>query len=242
MNLSNPLHYKEFKINSFDADSHLNLKLNSLFHFLSEVAWEHAKKLGVGFEELADTGRIWILSAINLNIIKLPKWQETILIETWPSGITGLQYSREFKLLNEKKECLVAASSSWIIYDKESRKPVLPIEFSYLENICKEKATDSLFTKIKPRRNLNSAFKEYARYTDIDMHQHVNNSVYVKWIENCIGDIYPQRISTFKIQYLNEVKEGNEVVISTEKTDNQFYFEARINDDKLCFRAEVGLY
>lgn len=242
MNVSNQKHCRKFTINSFDSDLRLNLKINSLFHFLSEVAWEHAKELGVGFEELADTGKIWILSAINLKILKLPKWQDTIVLETWPSGITGLQYTREFKLLNEKNECLVAASSSWIIYDKQTGKPVLPEEFSYLENICKEKATDSLFAKIRPRKDLFPAFKEYARHTDIDMHQHVNNSVYVKWIENCMGDIYPRRINTFKIQYLHEVKENDEIVIFTEKTDNHYYWEARINGDKLCFRAEVGLY
>ena len=69
MNITNPKHRREFKISSYDSDSRLNLKLNSLFHYLSEIAWEHAKELGVGFEELADTGKIWILSAINLKIV-----------------------------------------------------------------------------------------------------------------------------------------------------------------------------
>jgi acyl-ACP thioesterase len=233
---------KEYLVNSYETDVNLNLKLNSMFQWFTEIAWEHAKSLGVGFEELADTNRIWILSGISLQINKLPKWQDKVRLETWPSGIGGLHYTREFKLYLENGEELASAGSTWVIFDKVLSKPVTPIEFAYLTEITKEKAIDNLFSKIRPRKDLFPSFKEIAKHTDIDMHKHVNNAVYVRWIENCTGDIFPRRINTLKIQYLNEVKLHDEIVIFNEKTENHYYWEARINGDKLCFRAEVGLY
>ena len=233
---------KEYLVNSYETDANLNLKLYSLFQWVTEIAWEHAKLLGAGFEELALSNRIWILSGISLQINKLPKWQDTIKLETWPSGINGLHYSREFKLYSSNGEVLASAGSTWVILDKTISKPVALQEFKYLGEITKEKAIDNLFSKIRPHKNLFPAFKEIAKHTDIDMHKHVNNAVYVRWIENCTGDIFPRRINTLKIQYLNEIKLNDEVVIFNEKTENHYYWEARINGDKLCFRAEVGLF
>ena len=57
--------------------------------------------------------------------------------------------------------------------------------------------------------------EETARYTDIDMHHHVNNAVYVNWIENIMGNILPNKIKRFKIQFSNELKLGDKVSIFT---------------------------
>lgn len=235
-------HFKEYQVNSYESDQNLNLKLNCLFQWFSEIAWEHAKSLGVGFEALSDAKRIWVLSGINVQINRLPQWQEKVKLETWPSGINGLHYTREFKLYSFSGEVLASAGSTWVIFDKELAKPVVPEEFEYLADIRKEKAIDSLFSKIRPRKDLFPAFKETAKHTDIDMHKHVNNAVYIRWIENCTGNIFPRRVNTLKIQYHNEVKLNDEIVIFGEKTENHYYWEARINGDKLCFRAEVGLF
>lgn len=233
---------KEYLVNSYESDVNLNLKINSLFQWFSEIAWENAKLLGVGFEELADADRFWVLTGISLQINRLPKWQDKVILETWPSGISGLHYTREFKLYSSGGECLASAGSTWVIFDKATAKPVAPEEFNYLTDVSKEKAIDNVFSKIRPRKDLFPAFKETAQHTDIDMHKHVNNAVYIRWIENCTGDIFPRRINTLKIQYLHEVKLHDEIVIFNEKTQNHYYWEARINGDKLCFRAEVGLY
>ncbi len=241
-NLQNASYFKNHLVNSYETDRNENLKFYSLFQWFTEIAWEHAKKLGLGFEELQETDKFWILSGINLKIIRLPKWQAKVKLQTWPSGQNKFFFTREFKLFSENDECLIAASSTWIIYDKKEQKPVIPEGYDFAGKSHTEKAIDSLFGKLRPRKNLVPEFKETAKHSDIDMHQHVNNAEYIRWIENCIGDIEPRRVNTLKIQYLHEVKVNDEVVIFLEKTDSNYFWEARINGDKLCFRAEVGLY
>jgi acyl-ACP thioesterase len=241
-NATNKSFTKQLTVSSYETDKNLDLKLYCLLQWFSEIAWENAKQLGIGFEELADNDKIWILSSLNIKVHRLPKWQDKVDVKTWPSGLNNLQYTREFQVFNLKNECLVSASSCWVIFDKNEQKAVTPPEYDYLTKINNEKALDSLFSKLRPRKDLVPLFKETAKYADIDMHQHVNNAEYVRWIENCIGELNLRRINTFKIQYLHEVKLNDEVVIFLEKTDNNFFWEARINGDKLCFRAEVGLY
>ncbi len=232
---------KEYIVNSYESDVNLDLKINSLFQWFSEIAWEHAKSLGVGFEELEKIERFWVLTGFRLHVNKLPKWQDKVRLETWPSGISGLHYTREFKFYSSNNECLAVASSIWVIFDKILAKPVMPKEFYSLTNISNEKAIDAVFSKIRPRKDLILAFNETAKHTDIDMNKHVNNAVYIRWIENCLGDIYPARIKTLKIQYIHEVKVNEEIQIFSDVSNNVHHWEAKINGDKICFRAEVEL-
>jgi len=234
-------HYKDYQVNSYEADANLNLKLNCLFQWFSEIAWEHASALGVGFEALSDTKRIWVLSGINVQLYRMPQWQEKVKLETWPSGISGLHYTRDFKLSSENGEPLAAACSAWVIFDTVAVKPVVPEEFNYLADIRTDRALGSSFSKVRPQKDLKSEFKEIAKYTDIDMHNHVNNAVYARWIEDCLGNISPERVSQLNIQYINQVKLGDNIEIFMDRKENRCFFEAKLNNDKTCFRAEVDI-
>ena len=96
-NLQNASYFKNHLVNSYETDRNENLKFYSLFQWFTEIAWEHAKKLGLGFEELQETDKFWILSGINLKIIRLPKWQAKVKSQTWPSGQNKFFFTREFK-------------------------------------------------------------------------------------------------------------------------------------------------
>ncbi|MCK9255533.1 MAG: thioesterase [Bacteroidales bacterium] len=227
------------QVRSYDVDQNLELKLNVIFQWFSEIAWEHAKILGLGFEELNDIDKFWVLNSVNIEINKLAKWQDEIILETWPSGISGLQFTREFKIYDKNEKLLLAASSSWVIIDKNSLAPILPEEFSFLNEISKEKATENLLKKIPRHKNLNFVKTKTAQHTDIDMHKHVNNAVYVKWIENIIGNISPNKIKRFKIHFSGGLNLDEKISIFTKIEKDYIYWESLKSDDKICFRAEA---
>ena len=240
-NLEKVSHFKEFSVNSYETDHNQSLKITCLFQWFSEIAWEHAKQLNLGFEDLDETAYYWVLLGMNVKIHRLPKWQENVKLQTWPSGVSGLYFSREFIVFDINGECLAAASSSWLIYNRASSRPVVPVGSEYEYKISPQKATDLEFTKLRQYRDLTDMFNITARYTDIDMHQHVNNAVYIKWIENYLEDLGRHKINFIKIQYLREIKLNEEIAIHVGKAENYYYFEAIINDDKTCFRAEVSI-
>lgn len=235
---------KKIKISSCECNLHTEMLIASIFKHFTEIAWEHVKAAGFAFEENIEAQYKWILLRLNLNIKSLPKWQDIIIVETWPSGIKSNYFSREFRMIDKYsgKE-LVAASSDWVVIDKKNNSKCVPEELEFYRKPKHDKAVSKIVSdKIKPSKNLITIEKEIAKYSDIDLHHHVNNSVYVRWIENAIGDIFPRRINIFKVHYISEVFENDNIVISADKSDNNMYFECYINDDKLCFRAEVELY
>ncbi|PIE05227.1 MAG: hypothetical protein CSA76_00155 [Spirochaetales bacterium] len=89
-----------------------------------ETATYHADKLGWGFTPLKAAGLQWSLSRQRLEIEKIPRWKDIITIETWPSNIGGITWTREYKILNSDNEVLGNASSLWFLMDRKSRRPV----------------------------------------------------------------------------------------------------------------------
>ncbi|MFQ3579025.1 MAG: hypothetical protein SNJ71_02660, partial [Bacteroidales bacterium] len=151
-------------------------------------------------------------------------------------------FNRDFVIEDSDSNVLVCATSEWAVVDKNLNCIVVPSELEFFRQPKHQSLSNSLFNKIRNNKNLFPMKKETAGFTDIDLHKHVNNSVYVRWIENCIGNIHPRRISSFKIHYVNEVFENDEIVVFGERNDYNLFFEGQINGEKLCFKAEVNLY
>ena len=237
------MYSKKYVVTSYEVNNKLTLKLNCLFQWFSEIAWEHAKELNVGFEEMETSNIYWVLIGVKTKINKFPKWQDKLTLRTAPTGIKGLYFDREFILNDEKDNVLVEADSKWLIIDRNTLKPLKSVEddYKYLQ-IKDNTVLDFEFTRLHRKTGLTNTCNEIAKYTDVDMHQHINNAIYVRWVENILG-LYSNNINSFSIQFLKEVKQNDNVIINySDKIDNKIFFEAIIdNTDVHCFRADVKL-
>jgi acyl-ACP thioesterase len=72
------------------------MKLNALMQYLQEAAACHAEQLGVGFADMSERHCFWILANIRLEIDREPRWTDSVVVRTWPSGYTRLTAAREF--------------------------------------------------------------------------------------------------------------------------------------------------
>jgi acyl-ACP thioesterase len=240
------MYKKKYSVNSYEANNKLQLKLNCIFQWFSEIAWEHAKILDVGFEDMKGIDAFWVLIGIKLKINELPKWQDRTTLYTEPTGIEGLYFSREFTLKDDNNKVLLEADSKWLIIDKNTGKPIKSVATTYQHLKDKKTKLDFEFERLREKRNSNNIYKASAEYTDIDLHQHVNNAVYVRWIENIlwnIGRISTNDISIFNIQFLKEMRQGDNVIINFSDTiNNKIFCEAIIENTNIhCFRAEIEL-
>jgi len=240
------MYEKNYTVTSYESNNKLQLKLNCLFQWFTEISWEHAKILGVGFEEMNNSKVFWVLIGVKVKINKLPKWQDKVTLQTAPTGINGLYFSREFILIDEDKNVLVEADSKWLIIDKNTLRTIKPTEDEYKNLKIKSKNLDIEFKRMHLQTGLTNIYKETVQYTDIDLHNHVNNAVYVRWIENILNNssyFLKSKIIIFSIQFLKEVMQNDNVLLCySDIIDNKIFFEAIIeNSDIHCIRAEIEL-
>ena len=213
----------EYIIPFCEVDTKESVFLPTLWNLMQETAWHHADHLKVGYSDLAEQKYFWVLSRLSIQMEQYPGWGEKIKIRTWLTGMGRLFALRHFSIANSKGEILGTAKSAWLVLDFKSRRPqrIEPV-FKHLlhlfDGLPSAEEPEKLPAPVRSKMG-----KSYTvRYSDIDMHHHVNNTKYIEWIL----DSYPfemnqtHQIHTFEINFLAESSYGDEISVHTEPVEN----------------------
>jgi medium-chain acyl-[acyl-carrier-protein] hydrolase len=208
-----------YEIHTQDIQHNQRLSLVRLIDYLNETAGNHSKSFGYPLKSLFEHGYSWILLCWNIEINELPLLKEQIHIETWISQTKRCFAYREFKIKNKHNHILAKASSQWIFYNIDKKKPakIFP-EFSNQEIIkpekaCEQSILDSAIFKNPSSKNITKNF--IIQKNDIDILDHVHNSKYIDWIL----DVKPEdiklqyKLRQLQILYHYEIKYPGEIVI-----------------------------
>ena len=205
-------HNKEFKITFRDTDKEGNLKINALVDFMQDIAREHATILGVNFEDV-NSKYYWIILRTKINIIKTPKIDESIRIETYPSGIDKLFTVREFNIYNKENEKLGDIKGYYLLMEYNKTFPVKikgNPKFSIFNNIYEgEKVEKLILTNQESKKHITRRVFS----SDIDVNGHMNNAHYIRWCLDMYNtdELYAKQIKSVQIQYEKQVLENEEI-------------------------------
>ncbi|TFG58951.1 MAG: hypothetical protein E4H36_14685 [Spirochaetales bacterium] len=208
---------KESTVMSYQADNQGRLSLSNLCNLLQEIAWNHANILGVGYEHLLKDNRFWVLIRMYVEIYAYPLWKDAISIRTWPKGAEAFMALRDFKVFGRDGSLAAAASSGWLILEKENKRPVRLDEFRKRVSLREgEHALEKKLLKIEmPQGETIAEQRHTVAYSDIDVNNHVNNAKYVEWIMDAwygLGAEQPA-VAGIELNFLSEAFLGEEVSI-----------------------------
>ena len=239
-----PVLHVNFEINTYQVDKNSRLKTNYLTALIQEAAWKHASHLDLGYEYMHQNGVAWMLMRLYFEMQDYPLWRDNITIETWPKGTEGLFFVRDMIIYNSEKKKLGAVTTYWMLVDIKTKRPRIPESHTEILTLNKDK-----HALIKKPEKLKLPFKTEVekiipKNSDIDINNHVNSNRYVEWVINNIPDsiLSNKIISSFQINYLSEVKLGEELIIYSFKDvqENDILFEGlKENGSKICFQAAV---
>ena len=241
-----------------EIDKSDRLTLSAVLQSFQEAAICHAENLGVGREDMARTGRVWILSRMSVQVERRPKYCETVTIRSWPRGGEKLFAMRDYDIRDKDNIPVVSARSAWLVVDIERRRPLRPQ--SVMDNLPQNEGQDAFApgaAAISERGNLSLASDKHAAerkalYTCIDYNGHVNNVSYIKWIEDALNPELLEKADKMRldINYLNEITAGEVTEIYSARIDDEsaastcaFAFEGRKKESgQTAFRAELRLW
>jgi medium-chain acyl-[acyl-carrier-protein] hydrolase len=206
---------EKFRIRSFEMDANGRASLQTICNFLQEIAGIHADRLGVSVMELLRHGMTWVLSRLHLKMTVYPRWGETITIETWPSGMSGMFGLREFSIRNDKKDVIGMATTSWMVLDIAAKKAIeLPAFISAIPIVRPERIIDDNFHKLPVPKDPPYKAVFSVRRSDLDINHHVNNVSYIEWAAEAIPPeiMKDHFVSGFEISYRAECHYGDRIL------------------------------
>jgi len=242
---------EKYEIHPQEIQHNQRLSLVRLIDYLNETAGNHSKSFGYPLKSLFEQGYSWILLNWNIQINELPLLREQIHIETWISQTKRCFAYREFIIKNKYNHVMAKASSQWIFYHINKKKPAkIFSEFSNQEIIKPEKAChqsilDSAILNQPSSRNITNNF--IIQKEDIDILEHVHNSKYIDWILN----VKPEEIklqyqlNQLQILYHHEIKYPGEVMIKQKippfkKNEENLIYDAIWDKENQRLSSEIA--
>ncbi|MGG7162702.1 acyl-[acyl-carrier-protein] thioesterase [Clostridium ihumii] len=239
------IYSEKYKIKFYETDYSKKIMLHSIINYMQEVSSNHANLLGCGYDNLEEKGQFWVVSKINLEILKYPKWNDEIVFETWPQGLDKMFFIRGFRMCDLEGNTLCYIEAAYLLVDRKSMFPHKPTEadleyetikdrFKPYKRVGKFRLNDITGENIDERK---------IRYNDIDLNMHVNNSKYIEWIEDCFKlEIFNEkRIKNLQINFIKETKEGQKVVFyKYNDSENVFFIEGIEKDSETkLFQSKI---
>lgn len=211
------LSYREDIKLPFDlCDVKSDIKFPLLLDYCLTVSGRQSAQLGRSNDYLLEQyGLIWIVTDYEATIHRLPRFKETITIETQAMSYNKFFCYRQFYIYDQEGQLLVDILAYFALLNPETRKVasipedlVAPFETDFVKKLRRAPKMHLLEKPID---------QDYrVRYFDIDMNGHVNNSKYLDWMYDVLGYEFlkahePLRMT---LKYVKEVSPGGQITSS----------------------------
>jgi acyl-CoA thioester hydrolase len=183
---SNPPHVftRPFRVRSYECDllGHLN---NAVYQqYCEQVSIEASEDAGYDAAWYADRGTAWVIRHIAIEYLQPAAADDVLDVTTWVSHWRRVWAQREYQLRRRSDAQDVArASAKWVYLDRATGRPKrIPAE---IENLigAHEGVVKPYRLPEASRGQRSFHWRHKVRRYELDAMQHVNNAVYLNWVE-----------------------------------------------------------
>ena len=231
------MYHSEIVIKNKDVNRFRRLRTSALFEFLQEASIAHTEQLGYPRQKTLDRGLLWVICQQELQIRRMPEYDETIEICSWPGEMNHVFFPRYYRVETKAGEVLAEGSAMWLLMDQVSRKMIFPSQWNILipgENTGRETPL--------PKRVLKQDTVKSEEFTVpfsyCDLNGHMNNIHYFDLAEDRLKGVQEGRLyQMIRIEYANEIRYGQTVTLNLYEDENGGYLCG--DAEKNCFRLLV---
>ena len=207
------IYTEELLLRSKDVDMYRRLRSSELFRLLQEASIRHTEQLGMGRDKTLDKGILWVLLMQKAEIRRMPEYDETVVLKSWPGKTMHLLFPRYYSLETAGGEPLLKASALWSLVDAKSRKVVFPERYGVeIEGVTtgEEIPLPGAVSKASPEQERSFTVP----YSFVDLNGHMNNTRYFDLAEDCIGAAAAgKRLRGVSTEYVNEARFGETIQV-----------------------------
>ena len=202
----------ETRIRYSEVDERGFLKLPAVVDYFQDCSTFQSEDVGFGIAWLASSHRVWVVNAWQIEISRLPRVGDRIIVGTNPYEIKGFLGLRNFFLQTESGEMLVMANSVWSFLDLDkSTMERAPQEMSDAYGLGERLDMNYLPRKI-PFPGESEPEKKppvEVQTTHLDTNHHVNNGQFVHIaMQEAFGDTMPQ-VARLRVEYKKQAHLGD---------------------------------
>ena len=217
---------EQFYIGVKEFDKFYNLKNEQLLYYLESSGAKHSNIAGLGLKQMEDTRLTWVLLNWKVDVIKRPKYDDTIIVKTWSASTDKLYAYRDFEVYDQDDNLLCTATSKWVLMNIDTWKIVRMTE-DMMKPYESENYTiypNYKYPKVDNSIDLNDDYKIVDITKDmIDVNHHVHNTYYYNIALEALPDeLKENQFDHFEIIYKKEIRKTNSVRVKYIFKDDKY--------------------
>lgn len=206
-----------YPVSISETDRQYAIKPAVLFNYMQDLAAKSIDNYGHEYcwDELYKKGLGWFLIRYRIEFDEYPAHISELKVQTESRGCNRLNAYRDFEVFdNLSGKRFLRAASCWFIVDLNN-KSVINIKQNYPNFFDFQKREDDLvLRKLRPIDRVDAEKVFHVRYDDLDINNHVNNTVYITWAMEVLDYDFrsSHRLKTLDIYFRHEVRYGDDVL------------------------------
>ncbi len=211
------------RLKNRDVDLHRRLRASRLFDMLQESSIAHTEALGMGRAMTLDRGLLWMVTLQRCDIARMPLYDETVSVETWPGETMHVFFPRFYRMIADGGEELMRGSALWMLVDVDTRRFVFPERYG-----VEIRGVSTGFEAPEPSAPVSAPTDRERRFTVpysyVDLNGHMNNTRYFDLADDCIGAAAAGReLRSVRAEYKAETRLGEELLLRWGGDGRRFY-------------------
>ena len=199
------------RIRFSETDASGRLSLAGLLDYFQDCATLHSHDAELSVAELRRRRTVWVLSAWQVIITRMPEMGERVRCVTNPYDVKGFLGFRNFVLETEEAERLSIANSVWTVIDPETGKPArigedVPGKYGLGPALEMSYAPRKIKVEGDPMPDPSPAPVTVFGHM-LDTNGHMNNAHYVTLAEDCLPG--PISCRQLRVEYKSPARGGD---------------------------------
>ena len=186
--LNDEVFERQWQLRAGDVDRLGRLRLDGVVRYMQDMGQDHLREKGYD-----DVHPLWIVRRSMVDMIGPIEFKDTLRLRRWCSGASNRWCEMRVRI-EGRRGGLIESEAFWINFNRETQGPAR-INDDFMGALLQTTTVNRLrwkaYLAAGSREDADEIREFPIRVSDIDLFDHVNNSVYWKVVEEYLGP-YPE--------------------------------------------------
>ena len=235
---------RPYRVRFEEATASETMRTAIFLAWVADIAWQHSTLLGFGRDWYSERGLFWLVRAVRLDVLAPVHTYESVFVTTAVSGYRRIAARRHSEVRDPSGELLARLEIDWVMTNDRGVPTRVPDDFQKFV-VDGTAAFDMLKVALPatPPDALERAFQ--VRRRDLDPLDHVNNSVYVDYLEEALeaagqGVLVKATPRRYEIDFVASAERDDRLLDRTWPIEGGWAYRLSRDDGTEIFRARVA--
>ncbi len=180
---------RTFRVRHAECDVYEYVRYAVYLDYMQEITFDATVAAGYDRARYEVLGYLWFIREIDVEYLRPLRYMDLVQVKTWVADFRRVRSRRAYELwVVGSGELAARASTDWVFLDRATRRPLsIPPEVMsafFPEGLPEQAPPRSRFPSVSPPESGVFRWRRQVEWRDIDMAQHVNNAVYLSYLED----------------------------------------------------------